>query len=455
MSKNLITKIYNQSPFWIQNLLVSTYGAYLYKKRYRGLYKDIYEQLQTLTSMNVKAINAIQEEALNAMVNHCFKNIPYYQRLFSEISIVPSQITSVADLKKLPILEKQTLRQNVHLFRSRVSDNAYMTQKTSGSTGTPLELKINEYTYKLAMALLVNHEEKHGVAFGAPRATFAGRLIQPLDNTKPPYSRFNWAENQRIFSSYHLNKDTFPEYKKELNAFQPEEIIGYPSAISDLANHYFITGSSPEFQPKAIITNSETLLAWQRVQIESIFKCPVYDYYGTAEYVIFAGQTDEKFYKTNPLIGISELVKQNENDIYGRLISTTLTNTTMPLLRYDLGDLAEPVNIKDQAPGTLTLRQIVGRNDDYILTEDGRRIGRIDHIFKGVKGVREAQVIQDAKSHCTIQIVLADRKIFDEYLVLNNFLERVGTKMKLDFAYVDDIPRGANGKFKSVVSLLK
>ena len=99
-------------------------------------------------------------------------------------------------------------------------------------------------------------------------------MLKLANDMKPPFSRFNRSENQRLFSSYHINETTFPHYKKELDKFQPQELIGYPSSIYDLAAHYLKSDSKPGFRPKAIITNSETLLLWQRETIESVFGCP-------------------------------------------------------------------------------------------------------------------------------------------------------------------------------------
>jgi phenylacetate-CoA ligase len=214
-----------------------------------------------------------------------------------------------------------------------------MLQHTSGSTGTPLALEVDEYTYKLAMALLVDHEEAHGVPFGAPRATFAGRMVQPANKLTPPFARYNRAENQMLFSSYHLNSDTFKWYANELERFSPWELIGYPSAISDLASYYLNSGTKVRYFPKAVITNSETLLEWQKENIERAFNCRVYDYYGTAEYVLFAGQEAVGQYRLNPVIGITEVLNDDGQPASeGRLIATTLTNRAMPLLRYEIGD---------------------------------------------------------------------------------------------------------------------
>lgn len=448
-----IEKIYFSSPVWLQNVLVSAMGYKLYRKRYTGIYHNVKELVARSRNWSETERDAYQSERLHNLVRHCHQCIPYYQALFAEHGLHPNDITHVNDLIKLPILTKKSLQQNGEAFRLR-GRKPFMIQHTSGSTGTPLALHVNEYTYKMAMALLVDHEEFHGIPFGARRATFAGRMLKQANDMAPPFSRYNRAENQRLYSSYHLNEKTFPYYRDELNRFRPQEIIGYPSAIADLAAQYQQANSKPDFQVTAIITNSETLLEWQRERIEAVFNCKVRDYYGTAEYVTFAGQDKNGVYQTNPAIGITEVVFDGANAHSGKVVATTLTNDLMPLLRYEIGDTATVFDEHSQNVRQDRLQVVNGRIDDYIKTADGRLIGRIDHIFKGLEGIHEAQVVQDSLTHCTIRVVTqTPPEQFDRRKLIDNMRFRTGDSMEISIEFLPSIPRGANGKFRSVVSL--
>ncbi|MEQ5814959.1 phenylacetate--CoA ligase family protein [Marinobacter sp. NFXS11] len=449
-----IESLYYSSPVWLQNMLVSALGYRLYLKRYTGRYHQTRSLLFEARHWTESQRLAYQNERLYEMVRFCKQNVPYYQQLFAEHGLRDQDITHVDDLHKIPVLDKDTLRKDQGNFRAAGS-TPYILQNTSGSTGTPLTLAVDETTYKMAMALVVDHEEFHGVPFGARRATFAGRMVQRANDLSPPFWRFNRAENQRLYSSYHLNKDTFPFYRKDLDSFAPLELIGYPSAISDIAGYYELTETRPEFRPQAIITNSETLLSWQRERIENVFQCPVRDYYGTAEYVVFAGQDEKGLYEINPTLGITEVLTGESNRLQGDIIATSLTNYCMPLLRYRVGDSATLISESEGNVQTV-FAGINGRLDDYIETPDGRRIGRIDHIFKGLRGIKEAQVIQETDEHCRILIVKdSDESSLNEHTLRENFHARTGPEMKLLIEYTCQIPRAANGKFKSVVRAAK
>lgn len=445
--------LYFRSPHWLQNLMVSAYGYQLYRKRYTGIFEDIMVEIRAIEEMNANQVEALQAERLHRMMAYCEQNIPYYQKLLSDHGFTAEDFTQTAHIKKLPVLKKATVKNHPDWFRPKNGHKAWMLQHTSGSTGTPLSLDVDEYTYKLAMALLVRHEENAGVPFRAPRATFAGRMLQRFENQSPPFSRYNRAENQRLFSSYHLSESNFPAYRQELDNFQPRELIGYPSAISHLAGYYLEASVTPGFTPAAIVTNSETLLGWQRSKIESAFKARVYDYYGTAEYVLFAGQAEDDIYHTNPLIGLTELAPPEDGNEEYTILATTLCNTAMPLIRYDVGDTAVPHEDENKLTGNPKIAAFSGRKDDYLITPSGRKIGRTGEIFGYFPSVKEAQIIQETPEFCRLLIVLEPNAKLDESAIITQCQKKLSKELRFSIEYLNNVPRGANGKFKSVIGI--
>jgi phenylacetate-CoA ligase len=139
------------------------------------------------------------------------------------------------------------------------------------------------------------------------------------------------------------------------------------------------------------------------------------------------------------------------------IVSTSFINRAMPLLRYRTGDIAvDPFGWDDtcacgmRGPGC---KQIIGRIDDLFITPDGRRIGRLDHVFKGIRHVTAAQIIQHSVTRTEIKIIRAPQYTTeDEVMIRRHFLERVGDTAELTFSYTDTIPRTTRGKFRAVVS---
>ncbi len=86
----LAENIYFRSPTWLQNLLISTYGYNLYRKRYKGIFTDIMAEIRLTEDLNAKQIEALQAERLNQMIEYCKKKYP----LLSEIAGRPFALQS-------------------------------------------------------------------------------------------------------------------------------------------------------------------------------------------------------------------------------------------------------------------------------------------------------------------------------------------------------------------------
>ena len=98
------------------------------------------------------------------------------------------------------------------------------------------------------------------------------------------------------------------------------------------------------------------------------------------------------------------------------------------------------------------LERIDGRIEDYVVTPDGRRVGRMDHVFKDTLEVKEAQIIQTSPSQITVRLV--PRSGFGperQEEIEREFRRRIGGEMEILYEKVRAIPREPNGKFRAVV----
>src|SRR5262249_14993657 len=138
----------------------------------------------------------------------------------------------------------------------------------------------------------------------------------------------------------------------------------------------------------------------------------------------------------------------------GDLISTGLLNADMPLIRYRIGDraalatLALPCLCGRSLP---QLSSIEGRIDDGLFTSDGRRICRLDPIFKAQLPIQHAQIIHerlDLLRFCYVPDPEFSSR--DARSITERLQSRMGdVEVKLE--PMVEIPRGANGKFRAVI----
>lgn len=449
--------VYAAMPVPTQNVLVSTYGYYLRRKRHGPAAAPVRALVSAARSWSAEDVVRYQSAQLVRILTACAARVPYYRDLWRATGVTAAELTHVDHLQLLPVLAKEAVRRQGAAFQD--SDlRPYWTNHTSGSTGTPVVVHVNQRTYHLTHALLEEHERSCGIEPSDLRATFAGRMVQPAEDIEPPFWRHNRSQRQLIFSAYHLSPRTLPHYVEELARRQPAELIGYPSAIASVAAHINASGRQGSVRPRVVVTNSETLFAWQRQAIEQAFGCPVRDYYGSAEALVFAPQCVAGAYHFNPLLGIAEIVDEHGRAVLpgqsGRLVCTTLTNDVMPLVRYEIGDAAVRLDGPCSCGSVFHgVREILGRQDDTVFTPDGRAIGRMDHIFKGVTGIRECQIVQDSIDRIRLDVVADDG--FDgqqEHLLRENARVRLGGGMQVEISRVREIPRTLSGKFRGVVN---
>lgn len=461
MSSKLGETIYNHSPVWMQNLLLSGYGLKLYKARYSSHYRQHLRFLKEAQRYTASELRHLQAQELHRLLSHAQNNVPWYRRLFAALDVQASDINPDNLGQLLPILEKDQVQANAALLTADgLKASELHTLNTSGTTGSPLAIKATKEAIQKNYAFFERFLNTAGIASRDRSVTFAGRMLLPPRQEGPPYWRHNLIMNNLLCSSYHISPSTAGDYLRRIAAFDPAFIDTYPSAAYTLAQHLLDQGSSSPvcIRPKAVITSSETLLDHQRTAIEQAFGCPVFDQYGSAEMAACITQCEHGRYHVNPEYGIVEVIREDGLPAApgesGDLICTGFLNDAMPMIRYRIGDSAL-VSSHNCECGRLwpALDSILGRVDDLIVTTSGRRIGRLDPLFKGLSGIQEAQIVQLTREHVVVNLVPThDYSEETGNTLLDALQRRVGCDMKIELRFLDRIPRSASGKFRAVVS---
>ena len=144
-------------------------------------------------------------------------------------------------------------------------------------------------------------------------------------------------------------------------------------------------------------------------------------------------------------------------DVYS-IVGTNFTNYAFPLIRYDTGDIAYGLKENVSCPcGRYgrTVASIDGRIEDYIVLKDGSRVGRMDHIFKDMQNIREAQIVQKIPGEINYLIVRGNNFTDDDHRqLLHETKRRLGDDISVIIDYVDNIEKSNNGKLRFVVNEL-
>jgi phenylacetate-coenzyme A ligase PaaK-like adenylate-forming protein len=90
-------------------------------------------------------LRALQAEKLRRLVTNVYAASPFYRERFDRAGVQPRDIRTPADLARLPILTKHTVRTEIDRIISPGFDRRRLQEsRTGGSTGVPLVLYFTE-----------------------------------------------------------------------------------------------------------------------------------------------------------------------------------------------------------------------------------------------------------------------------------------------------------------------
>jgi phenylacetate-CoA ligase len=262
-------------------------------------------------------------------------------------------------------------------------------------------------------------------------------------------------------STYHLAPDLIPAYLDALQQHGIVYLVGYTSSLYALAQEVLRLSRS-DVTMRVALTSAEPLPEWQRQTIAAAFCCPVRETYGMSETVAWASECEAGTLHMWPEVGLIEVLAHGvvtapEAGAIGEFICTGLLNPDFPLVRCRLGDsgrLAPPGTPCECGRTLPALVAVDGRTNDLLLTRDGRRVAWLNPVWYALP-VRQGQIVQETLDRIRVRYVpAAGFNPEARQLIVQRLQERLGP-VHVVFEELSEIPRGANGKFRSVLSALR
>jgi len=417
-----------------------------------------YWQSQRAISRQYKDdIENVQNAKLLRLIRYCFENVKYYREEFERTGINPDQISSADDLKKLPTLTKQELRNRWWDFLPMALP-ACRVSRTSGSTGVPVCILSDENSRMFNSAAVIRYRRALGLKL------LGGQILTPLKTPAEPNRRAHLTFLQGIHKTYYINPYTNDcEYAKQLfSVLQKPTVIGITPAIRALACKVR-DGVFPALKPNVVITSGESLVQQTRDLLESVFKARVADVYACNEAGDVAWQClVAQGYHINADNVIVEIVKDDKpvpDGEVGEVAITNLNRFSMPIIRYKNGDMARmspyPCPCGCKLP---MIAEIIGRTGEDLILPGHKSIpwnqlkGLMNHPW-----IRQFQLVQNKDASLTIRYVT--EKDTDtarlEHLLLYRFKKLFGDSIAVTAKKCDEIATGPAGKTKLVISHYK
>jgi phenylacetate-CoA ligase len=358
--------------------------------------------------------------ALIAIVKHAQENVPFYSEFYRVKGFHYSMLKSVDDIKLIPIVQKSDLQAYPLSKRCAPNLNGILSN-TGGTTGQPLDFKLDNGSFAREWAHMHTIWETLGYEASSLKLTLRGKNL----GNEPIKYFFN--QNEFQINAYCDFEEVLIALEKILSKYKIQYVHGYPSAIYDFMSN-LADVNTPLLQKlktnlKGVFLGSEYPAPHYRSAIEQILSVPTMSWYGHSEMAVLAYEKYEKYvYVPFASYGLAEAV---EIDGRQHLVATSFDNYVCPLIRYDTGDLIEPVKI---TRGILEAFKISeGRLGEFIVDGRGRHISLTALIFG-----RHHDIFGYAKF---VQIYQPNEGKIDVFVVTDLQVSEV--ESKFDFSNVD------------------
>lgn len=448
-------KLYLLFPVFLQELLITIFNWLAYRQRYGGFYQKFRTLFKNNRGMSLEQLKIHQKDRFAFFLENAKEKSIFYNKY---------PLKNLDHINNFPIITKEDLRSNIEQVYTIKKEDGIVS-KTGGTTGKSLTVLYTHENMQERFAMLDDFRSRFGYELGKKTAWFSGKkLLTGSDLKKNRFWKTDHLYKVRYYSTFHIKEDYLKHYITNLIEFKPEYMVGFPSTIAEIAKYGLKNNIEfPANVIKAIFPTAETITAEIRAVIESYFKTKMYNQYASSEGAPFIFECRNNKLHLELQSGVFEVLDQDNNPTQsGKLVVTSFTTDATPLIRYDIGDsitLADEAETCTCGNNNPLVKEILGRIDDYIFSEENGKInlGNVSNTLKDTKGIIKFQVIQDHLDEITI-LLQKDDKIFNskvEEVFLTNWKDRLGSNIKINLNYVDDIPVEASGKFRIVKNNIK
>lgn len=446
-------KIYNKLPVSVQNALVNMYSLKLQCTRYNRQFKkylNLYDQnidLDENTFLRIDVNKKLFEFLKKA------QNSKYWSEKFKQYNLnISRNVDLKKEINKLPILTKDEVFQHLEDIKTNVSGKTKKIS-TGGTTGRALRFIQTQKMENKQWAIWWRYRQMYGLTTNTWYGWFGGKKIVPVTQKEPPYWRVDYPGKQIMFSAIHLSKNTVQLYYREIKKRNLTWLHGYPSQLALLASYMLEKDLPPIDSLEIVTTGSESLKMHQKKIIQQAFEVPIREHYGLAEGVAnFSEWPDGKMRVDKDFCFVEFIPISKKNPERCKIIGTNYSNPAFPLIRYDTGDIA---SVKKEDSENIVL-SLEGRSDDVIILPNGKKFGRISHIFKKMHNIKEGQVYQPEKKRLIFRIVKNNKyDSSNEEEKLRNEIKKylADDNVQIDFCYYPQkLPRTSSGKLKTAIS---
>lgn len=313
----------------------------------------------------------LQNERLLKQVKHVWDNVPYYRKKMEEKGVTPEDIKSADDLRKLPFMTKDDLRECYPYGLLAVPlEDCVRIQSTSGTTG------------KRVVAFYTQHDIDLWEDCCARAITAVGGTKDDVCQVSYGYGLFtggaglNGGSHKVGCLTLPMSSGNTDRQLQFMCDLGSTILCCTPSYAAYLGESAVERGIQSELKLKAGIFGAEAWTEEMRRDIENKLGLKAYDIYGLTEIsgpgVAFECEAQNGMH-INEDHFIAEIIDPKTEEVLpegekGELVFTSITKEAFPLLRYRTRDICVLSREKCSCGRTLVkMAKPMGRSDDMLI----------------------------------------------------------------------------------------
>lgn len=406
-------------------------------------YREIQNLLENPSSIES---NKVKKENLNRLLRLSTKTTPFYLKFKNYHS-----------LQDFPVIDKNTILGNYEDFKSdQYKGSKLYKVSSSGSTGVPFGVFQDKNKKNRNTADVIYFSKRAGGVFGDKFV-----IIKLWDHKNRKGSLLSFIQNiyaHNVTDTLSTDIDRLiSDLEKDVSH---KNILGYPSFFEELCNLLDQRKQPPKIKRvNSVISFAESLKNSERNRMAKYFNTKVYERYSNQENGILAQQTQETpdTYLLNWASYHFEILKMDSDEHVakgelGRVVVTDLFNYSMPMIRYDTGDMAV---YEETRGGHPYLSSIYGRRMDTVYDTNGKIVS--PHYFYMVLDfgeIKQFQFVQVGDKSYVFRLNAKKEQVQEEKII-NYFKPYLGIEAIISFEFVDEIPLLSSGKRKKIVNEYK
>jgi phenylacetate-CoA ligase len=394
-------------------------------------------------------LNDFQNSKLQELISFAYDHTLFYRNLFDSISLNPRDIKNKNDLRKIPVVTKELIRNNFPdalTNKSALKNLRYSKTATSGSTGRQLIYNITNEAYGLIFTAGLRGWYWGGFKLGDTYIKISqNKRHSILKKTQD-------LVNRGLVYSHEYNDEGCKNFIDIFKKVKPEYLRSYPEPLIFLSN--YIRKKDIELQLlKTIFTTGNILTTEARELIESTFQTHILDSMSCEGSALFFECPTHTCYHVSDEYAITEIIDDEGNEVKpgetGRVVTTDLWNLATPFIRYETKDYVTKGFKCTCGRGLSTVTKIFGRDNDILITPQGEYLiaQSFTTYYKYFDSIEQFQVYQHDKTNLIFRLVVNKTFSLDiQHKIIQDWKTKLKGTMVVSIEIVEEIPLRYTGK---------